>query len=57
MFSRPDEGSIAEKESVGLAAGEKGEKEGRGFFSPEIVDKELRSLEAERRDERGEGYL
>jgi hypothetical protein len=52
--SRPDEGSIAEKEVVydekeeGLGTGE------GGFFSPKAVDKELRSLEREQADE-GQG--
>lgn len=66
VYSRPDEGSIAEKEGGGgahagdpLGAIDVGEKE-RGFFSPEIVDKELRSLSAgANREEAGsrEGYL
>lgn len=64
----PDEGSIAEKE--GMAGGEKGVEigngvegggeKGRGFFSPEIVEKELRSLSAsaQRADEVvDDGYL
>lgn len=60
-YSRHDEGSIAEKEYNLGTAGESGiveilgEKEvgekGRGFFSPDIVDKELRNLGARRVDE------
>lgn len=52
--SRPDEGSIAEKEAVydekeeGLGTGE------GGFFSPKAVDKELRSLEREQAEEGGD---
>jgi hypothetical protein len=52
--SRPDEGSIAEKEAVydekeeGLGMGE------GGFFSPKAVDKELRSLEREQAEEGGD---
>lgn len=65
-ISLPDEGSIAEKESGPLSlsgekemlsAGAMEEKElggSNGFFSPEIVNKELReirSAESERREE------
>ncbi|RSH83741.1 hypothetical protein EHS25_005356 [Saitozyma podzolica] len=52
--SRPDEGSIAEKEAVydekeeGLGTGE------GGFFSPKAVDKELRTLEREQAEEGGD---
>jgi hypothetical protein len=56
-YSLPNEGSIAEKEyDLGGGAGEKGEGQenqlavGGGFFSPEIVDKELRNLEVQREE-------
>jgi hypothetical protein len=49
-YSLPDEGSIAEKDS-GMGIEEKKEM-GAGFFSPEVVDKELKDLA--RTDEEGQ---
>lgn len=58
-ISIPDEGSIAEKEFEQSRAGsdDSQEKEGRGkegFFSPQVVEKELRDLRLERvKEQRG----
>jgi hypothetical protein len=71
-MSQPDEGSIAEKE-YGAGYVEYGEKDGegtgedgvevveeakdRGFFSPDIVEKELAGLGVMRIDSEGNGSL